>query len=198
MELLNSQYYIMEHIIQKHLFLLPQWMGSSTYVQHKWRELTAIPGNGRVNGTCLMLMLWIPSSWSFILRKCPDPLSSFSNSWNRLSLLESLSCQYMEIFTRLPGRCCQNFPDLGKISFSSSLAGTNEDSWQYVITTMKYMINLVTNLFLGLPRWSIALNFMSTICYTICITFLIETHIPVRKDLPSHRMLEKFMNLHHS
>lgn len=78
------------------------------------KQSIATPGTRRVNGTWVKFMLWIPSSWSFILRKCPDSLSLFSKSWNRWSLLESWSCQYVEVFVWLLGRCCQNFPDLGK------------------------------------------------------------------------------------
>lgn len=111
-------------------------------------QLTAIPDNEWVNGTRLKWMLWIPSSWSFILRKCPDSLLLFSKSWHRWSLLESLSCQYVEVFMWLLGRCCQTFPDPGK-SFSPPvlLAPTKVHS-KYLITPNIYITNLTTILFL--------------------------------------------------
>lgn len=100
-------------------------------------QLTAIPGNGWVCGAWLMLILWIPSSWSFILRKCPDSLSLFSKPWNRISLWESLSCQYTEVFMWLLGRHCQLFPDLGKSLSPPVLLAPTKILSEYLITKKK-------------------------------------------------------------
>lgn len=189
----------MEHIIQKQLFHLLQftWMRGSTCVQHKQWAVYTTSRERWVNGTWLKLMLWIPSSWSFILRKCPDSLSLFSKSWNRLSFLESLSCQYMEVFVWLSGDIAKIL-QLGKSLFSPPvlLAPTKIHSKShqlYLISPKKYMTSLIVICFWFFAKVIDSIDFILHNLYS----FPYFGHM-LWWDSPSHRMLlEKFTNLYH-